>query len=126
GAPRRARFRRREACPWLIARSWLACAPVADASDTAPDGTPLPRHVDKPWGHENIWAWTDKYVGKLLVIETARRLSLQHHEHKDEWIHVLEGRLLLALENDDGAIEERELGPGESTRVRVGRRHRYT
>ena len=93
--------------------------------DIAPDGTPLPRHVDKPWGHEDIWAWTDRYVGKLLTIEAGKRLSFQYHEHKDEWIKVVEGRLLLTLENSTGAIEERELGPGDGTRVPTGRRHRY-
>ena len=91
----------------------------------APPAGELPRRVQKPWGHELIWAHTDRYVGKLLVIETGRRLSLQHHEIKDEWIHVLEGRLLLTLENDDGVVEDRELGPGEGARVAVGRRHRY-
>jgi mannose-6-phosphate isomerase len=91
----------------------------------APSAGELPRRVDKPWGHELIWAHTDRYVGKLLVIETGRRLSLQHHEVKDEWIHVLDGRLLLTLENDDGVVEDRELGPGEGARVPVGRRHRY-
>ena len=90
-----------------------------------PPESELPRRVDKPWGHEVIWAWTDRYVGKLLVIETGKRLSLQHHELKDEWIHVLEGRLLLTLENPAGEVEERELGPGEGAHVGVGRRHRY-
>ena len=90
-----------------------------------PDGT-LPRRVEKPWGHELIWAHTDRYVGKLLVIETGKRLSFQYHEAKDEWIHVLEGRLLLTLENGAGVVEERELGPGEGARVPVGRKHRYT
>ena len=85
----------------------------------------LPRRVDKPWGHEIIWALTDRYVGKLLVIETGKRLSLQHHEIKDEWIHVLDGRLLLTLENDAGEIEERELGPGEGAHVATLRVHRY-
>ena len=94
-------------------------------ADLGPDGTPLPRHVAKPWGHEVIWAWTDRYVGKILVLETGKRLSFQYHERKDEWIRVIEGRLHLTLENADGVIEERELGPGESARVPVGRRHRY-
>lgn len=93
--------------------------------DLAPDGTPLPRRVDKPWGHEEIWAWTDRYVGKILVIETGRRLSFQYHETKDEWIHLLSGRLRLTLENDAGVVEDRELVPGESARVATGRRHRY-
>ena len=90
-----------------------------------PPESELPRRVDKPWGHELIWAWTDRYVGKILVIETGRRLSLQHHEMKDEWIHVLDGRLKLTLENKDGAVEERELRAGEGAHVGVGRRHRY-
>ena len=94
-------------------------------AELAPDGTALPRHVAKPWGHEVIWAWTDRYVGKVLVLETGKRLSFQYHERKDEWIRVIEGRLRLTLENDAGVIEERELGPGESARVPIGRRHRY-
>jgi len=94
-------------------------------TELAPDGTALPRRVDKPWGHELIWAWTDRYVGKLLVIEAGRRLSFQYHETKDEWIHLLDGRLKLTLENEDGTIEDRELAPGESARVATGRRHRY-
>ena len=90
-----------------------------------PSGS-LPRRVDKPWGHEIIWAHADRYVGKLLVIETGKRLSFQYHEAKDEWIHVLEGRLLLTLENDAGVVEERELVAGEGARVPTGRKHRYT
>ncbi len=95
------------------------------AAVPAPPASELPRRVDKPWGHELIWAWTDHYVGKLLVIETGKRLSLQHHEVKDEWIHVLSGRLLLTLENDDGVVESREIGPGEGARVPTRRQHRY-
>ena len=90
-----------------------------------PPASELPRRVDKPWGHEVIWAWTDRYVGKLIVIETGKRLSLQHHEVKDEWIHVLDGRLLLTLENGAGEVEQRELGPGEGAHVGTLRVHRY-
>ena len=92
----------------------------------APPAGALPRRVDKPWGHEIIWAHTGAYVGKLLVIETGKRLSFQYHDVKDEWIHVLEGRLLLTLEDDAGVVSDRELGAGEGARVQVGRRHRYT
>ena len=84
-----------------------------------------PRRVDKPWGHELIWAHTDRYVGKILVIETGHRLSLQRHEIKDETILVLSGRLRLHLEDDHGVVRERELGPGEQQRVATGRIHRY-
>ena len=84
-----------------------------------------PRRVEKPWGHEQIWALTDRYCGKILVIDSGRRLSLQLHRVKDEWIHVLSGRLRLTLEGDDGSDAITELGPGEGAHVPAGRRHRY-
>jgi len=83
------------------------------------------RHVPKPWGHELIWAHTERYVGKILVIEAGKRLSLQRHEIKDESIYVLAGRLQLHLEDDDGAVQIEELGPGDHRRVATGRIHRY-
>ena len=102
---------------------------MSDLAATAPVPPPpeasLPRRVDKPWGHEMIWAHTDAYVGKLLHIEAGKRLSLQHHEVKDEWIHVVSGRLLLTLEDGAGRIESRVLGVGEGAHVPVRRVHRY-
>jgi mannose-6-phosphate isomerase len=83
------------------------------------------RRVDKPWGHELIWAHTDAYVGKVLVIEAGKRLSLQKHEMKDETIYVASGRLRLFLEDGDGTIVLEELGPGEHRHVPTGRIHRY-
>lgn len=88
-----------------------------------PDGGA--RRVEKPWGHELIWAHTDRYVGKILVIETGHRLSLQKHEIKDESILVLSGRLRLHLEDDEGVIQAQELGPGDHRHVATGRIHRY-
>ncbi len=83
------------------------------------------QRVDKPWGHELIWAHTDRYVGKVLVIEAGKRLSLQRHEIKDETIYVVAGRLRLFLEDADGVVRTEELGPGEYRHVATGRIHRY-
>jgi mannose-6-phosphate isomerase len=83
------------------------------------------RRVPKPWGHELIWALTDRYCGKVLVIEAGKRLSLQKHVAKDESIYVLSGRLLLYLEDDGGEVRQVELGPGEARHVPTGRIHRY-
>ena len=83
------------------------------------------RRVEKPWGHEEIWAHTERYVGKILVIEPGKRLSLQYHEHKDESIRVLSGTLRLHIEGDDGTLATQDLGPGESRRIPTGRRHRF-
>ena len=71
------------------------------------------RRVDKPWGHELIWAHTDHYVGKILVIEAGHRLSLQRHLVKDESIFVTSGRLRLYLEDDSGdGPRSRSSSPG--------------
>ena len=81
--------------------------------------------VDKPWGHELIWAHTERYVGKVLVIRAGKRLSLQYHEHKDESIYVVRGRMRLHLEGDDGVLATEALGPGDHRRVPTGRQHRF-
>jgi len=86
---------------------------------------PSARRVDKPWGYEQIWAQTERYVGKLLVIEPGKRLSLQYHRRKDETILVLRGTLRLHLEIEEGSVSELDLAPGEHRRIPVGRRHRF-
>jgi mannose-6-phosphate isomerase-like protein (cupin superfamily) len=83
------------------------------------------RRIAKPWGHELIWTQTERYVGKLIVIEAGRRLSLQKHVQKDESILVIAGRMVLSLENEDGTIERLEMGPGDHCRVPTGRIHRF-
>lgn len=67
----------------------------------------LPHRVEKPWGHELIWARTDRYVGKILHIEPGHVLSLQYHNKKDESIYVLTGEIVLRLQRDDTLIERR-------------------
>lgn len=57
--------------------------------------------IEKPWGHEVIWAKTDKYVGKMIVINPGERLSLQYHEKKEETIYVLEGMLRVWESDND-------------------------
>ena len=90
---------------------------------SAPEGGA--RRVEKPWGHELIWAHTDRYAGKLIVIESGNRLSLQLHHRKEESIYVLSGRLRFHLEDDAGEIVTHDLGPGDSRHVPVERRHRF-
>ena len=51
------------------------------------------RRVEKPWGHEIIWAETDWYVAKLLHIVAGHKLSRQYHERKDETFYVQTGEM---------------------------------
>ncbi|MBI5501161.1 MAG: cupin [Deltaproteobacteria bacterium] len=57
----------------------------------------LPRRVEKPWGHEIIFAHTERYVGKILHLEKGHKLSRQFHRVKDESLTVLHGILGLEL-----------------------------
>jgi mannose-6-phosphate isomerase-like protein (cupin superfamily) len=80
--------------------------------------------IDKPWGHELIWAHTDRYVGKILHINAGEALSLQYHRQKDETLFVLSGTLELTLGDSEDALTTQLLGPGERVHVWPGRVHR--
>ena len=83
------------------------------------------RRVEKPWGHELIWAHTDRYVGKIIVIEAGKRLSLQRHVVKDESIYVVSGHLRLTLEDETGTIGVVDLEAGDHRHEPTGRIHRF-
>lgn len=82
-----------------------------------------PRRVEKPWGHELWWGFTERYVGKLLHVKAGHKLSLQYHERKDETIHLWAGDLALVVD-EGGGLEERRMRPGESFHIRPGVKHR--
>jgi quercetin dioxygenase-like cupin family protein len=81
------------------------------------------RKVEKPWGHEIIYAENDRYAGKILFVRSGERLSLQYHERKDETIYVLSGELELQIE-ENGALQTRRLVPGEACHIPRRARHR--
>jgi mannose-6-phosphate isomerase-like protein (cupin superfamily) len=77
--------------------------------------------VPKPWGHEVIWAYTDRYVGKVLHIKAGHALSVQYHTRKDETIHLLSGEMIYRVRDGaDGALREMRLRAGESYRNTPG------
>ena len=90
---------------------------------TAKSESVVPTRVEKPWGHELIWAKTERYVGKILHIREGHKLSLQFHRKKDETIHLFSGRMVLVVDEGSGLVE-RELKPGESYHVVPGTKHR--
>ena len=74
------------------------------------------RTVEKPWGHELIWALTDRYCGKILFVKGGESLSLQYHRKRDESWYVIEGRAVLEFGSVDGPRETVEIGPGDAFR----------
>ena len=83
----------------------------------------LPKRIDKPWGYEIWYAWTDRYVGKILHVNRGGRLSLQYHAQKDETSYVLRGRLLLTQGPTLDALTVLEIGEGHTWRNRPGEIH---
>lgn len=57
--------------------------------------------IPKPWGYELIWGKTDRYVGKVLHVNTGESLSLQYHEMKDETLFVIRGKVRLGLQHGE-------------------------
>lgn len=78
--------------------------------------------VPKPWGHETIWAHTDRYVGKILHIKAGQALSVQYHNKKDETVHLLSGELIYRVKLGD-QLEDMRLKSGQSFRITPGTVH---
>lgn len=87
-----------------------------------PSGRVNLRIVQKPWGHETIWAHTSRYVGKILHIKAGHALSVQYHNQKDETVHLLSGELVYRVQNGE-SLEDMHLTQGESFRITPGTIH---
>lgn len=81
------------------------------------------RRIQKPWGHQALWALTDSYAAKILVVGAGNRLSVQLHRQKDETSYLLSGSLRLFRGTTESKLSEREVKPGESWRVEPGQVH---
>jgi len=81
-------------------------------------------HVPKPWGHETIWAQTDRYVGKILHINAGHELSVQYHNRKDETVYLLWGEIIYRVQREgDDILDDVQLNVGESFRIAPGTIH---
>lgn len=74
------------------------------------------RTVPKPWGHETIWAHSERYVGKVLHIKAGQALSVQYHNVKDETVHLLTGELVYRVQLGE-ELQDMHLVAGESFRI---------
>ena len=80
--------------------------------------------VPKPWGHETIWAHTDRYVGKVLHINAGEALSVQYHNRKDETVFLLTGEIIYRVgEQGSDTLTDVHLKVGESFRITPGTVH---
>jgi mannose-6-phosphate isomerase len=86
-----------------------------------------PTRIEKPWGHELLWAHADAYVGKVLFIRAGESLSLQFHREKDESWYVQSGRAKLELgDAGDPVLKTEVIGAGACFHFPPGTVHRLT
>ena len=80
--------------------------------------------VPKPWGHETIWAQSERYVGKILHINAGHELSVQYHNRKDETVYLLSGEIVYRVQREgDDILDDTQLKVGESFRITPGTIH---
>lgn len=77
--------------------------------------TRLNGFVEKGWGHEFIFASTDKYCGKLLKFNKDAKFSMHFHSVKDETWYVLDGKFkVICIDTKDASQYEVELAVGDT------------
>lgn len=79
------------------------------------------KRIDKPWGYEIWWTVTDRYVGKLIHVNSGQSLSLQYHNVKHESMYCLSGQGEILLDDVTEALR-----PGQAVIIPPLRRHRVT
>ncbi|MCF7910683.1 hypothetical protein K9L16_03360 [Candidatus Pacearchaeota archaeon] len=90
----------------------------------------FPFEVKKPWGKE-VWlelfedpATGRGYCYKRIYINADTKTSFQYHEKKIETNYLISGNAELWLENENGVLEKKTIGPNESFTVLPKRKHR--
>lgn len=74
----------------------------------------------KLWGSEEWLANTEKYCGKILVLNEGFSCSYHYHKNKDETFYVLSGLVYMNVEGKDIVLKK-----GESIRIMPGQKHKF-
>jgi mannose-6-phosphate isomerase-like protein (cupin superfamily) len=77
--------------------------------------TRLTGKVEKGWGHELIWATSDKYCGKFMTFSKGSKFSMHFHANKDETWYVLSGKFFVHwIETKTAKVCTTELNVGDT------------
>ncbi len=79
--------------------------------------------LDHPWGSEETWAETDRYVGKTILLRAGASTGPLRHERRDKTLRVQRGVVTVFLDLD-GAPQSSEVRAGQSIHVRARLLHR--
>jgi len=79
--------------------------------------------VEHPWGSEETWAETERYVGRTLVLRAGASTESRRHDQRDKTLRVQRGLLTVELDLD-GIPQSQVARPGQSVHVPAGVLHR--
>jgi mannose-6-phosphate isomerase-like protein (cupin superfamily) len=86
---------------------------------------PFQKKIEKPWGHEIIYAPEEiGYAGKILFVRARHKLSLQYHDQKVETVCLFSGEALIWMENSKGEIEKILMEPFKGYTISANQKHR--
>lgn len=76
--------------------------------------------IEKIWGNEQ-WVVNKNYCGKILTLKKYHQCSFHKHKIKTETFLVIEGSVLMEIEDNVFVIEK-----GDAVDIEVGQNHRFT
>lgn len=83
------------------------------------------KKVEKPWGYELHWVSEDfPYMGKILHLNSGKRISLQIHDQKQESWLLASGEAKIIWDNEKGELIETVMKKGVGYSCHIGQRHR--
>lgn len=80
--------------------------------------------VFKPWGKEEWLELNDAYCYKRIYINAGYKTSYQYHNFKKETNYIISGKAEIWLENEEGVIDKKIMGPGDFYNVKPPKKHR--
>lgn len=81
----------------------------------------MTKYVEKVWGSELWIANNELYCGKILNLKKGYQCSIHKHKLKDETFYILEGTVLMEVENIKNTMKA-----GETVRIKPDTYHRFT
>lgn len=80
--------------------------------------------IERPWGNFRQFTKDDKSTIKILTIKPNETLSLQSHNHRSEFWHIISGSGIIEIgeiKKDTIIGDEYEIEIGEKHRLGAGR-----
>lgn len=71
-----------------------------------------------------VFAYTQKYAGKVIFVKKDHQLSLQYQNAKDETLYVHEGKRFSEIEGDNDQVCSMDFREGQCIRISPGKKHR--